>query len=202
MPIVSANAAQIALVGVFPGKAVLVIDGGKPRAIAVGQSLDGVKVLSVDRDSAVVDIDGQKNKLMMGSQPVNIGSANGSNGAASATLNADGRGHFLGQGRINGASVRFLVDTGASSIAMSAASARNAGIDYRKGTPGYTSTANGVAPMWQVRLDSVTVGGITLNNIEGVVLEGDLPIALLGMSFLNRVEMKRNGDTMTLTQKY
>ncbi len=99
--------------------------------------------------------------------------------------------------------MRFLVDTGATSIALSAADARRLGIDYLSGQPGLMSTANGTAAAYRVRLDSVRVGDIVANNVEGAVLEGSqMPVALLGMSFLNRMEMKREGQFMVLIRRY
>ena len=117
-------------------------------------------------------------------------------------LTADGRGHFLTTGSINGASMRFLVDTGASTVAMGASDARRAGVDPTRGEKGFAQTANGVAEVSRVRLHSVRVGDIVLNDVEATVHSQDMPMVLLGMSFLNRMEMQRNGDTMTLRKNY
>ena len=64
------------------------------------------------------------------------------------------------------------------------------------------STANGVVPAYRVKLDEVRLGDISLNNVDGVVTIGSQPIVLLGMSFLNRMEMKRDGETMTLKKRF
>jgi aspartyl protease family protein len=98
--------------------------------------------------------------------------------------------------------VRFLVDTGATSIALPAADARRLGIDFRNAPRGITQTANGPTQTYLVRLDTVRVGGIELNMVDAVIIEQGLPIALLGMTFLNRVEMRREGSTMTLIRKF
>ena len=103
---------------------------------------------------------------------------------------------------MNGTPVRFLVDTGASSIALPASLAQRAGIDFRKGEPGVSNTANGLVPVYRVNLATVRLGGIELNSVDAVVFEAGLDTALLGMSFLNRVDMKREGDTMTLTRRF
>ena len=104
---------------------------------------------------------------------------------------------------MNGVSLRFLVDTGASSVVLSSADARRAGVSYLAGTRVLTQTANGVVPVYTVKLDTLRVGDITLNNVDAAVIEGDkLPIALLGMSFLNRMEMKRDGMTLTLIRRF
>ncbi|HEX8963083.1 MAG TPA: retropepsin-like aspartic protease, partial [Rhodocyclaceae bacterium] len=94
------------------------------------------------------------------------------------------------------------VDTGATFVALSAADAARAGIDYRKGEQGAISTANGVVRAWRVPGATVSLGDITLHQVEVSVTESGLPIGLLGMSFLNRLEMKRDGDTMTLKKRF
>jgi aspartyl protease family protein len=123
-------------------------------------------------------------------------------GPASVTLQADGRGHFIAQGQINGGTVRMLIDTGATMVALSASDAVRLGIDYSKGQPGMVSTANGYAPVYRVKLDTVKIGNIELNQVDAVIQENGLPFALLGMSFLNRTEMRREGEQMTLTKRY
>src|SRR5215213_472635 len=199
----SALAADIAVTALFSGKAVVVIDGGKPRTLNVGQTTpEGVKLVSASSESAVVEYNGQRQTLTTG-QGTRIGSAAPAGGSGQTTLIADSRGHFVTTGAINGVAVQFLVDTGASSVAMSTAEARRLGINYLAGQRGQASTANGVVPMYRVKLDNVRVGDITLNNVEGVVLEGaGLSHALLGMSFLNRTQMNRDGDRLTLTRRY
>lgn len=195
-----ATAAEVALVGVLGGKALLVIDGGAPRTLSVGQSLGSVKLMAVSGDTADLEIAGQRARLRMGDQPVSVGARSAE--ARQVTLVADLRGHFLSSGSINGAGVTFLVDTGASSVAMGPSTAMAAGIDFRKGEAGMAGTANGVVPVWKVRIRKITVGEITLNDVEGVVVQTEMPSVLLGMSFLNRMEMRRDGSTMVLKQRY
>jgi aspartyl protease family protein len=196
----NANAQEVVLAGVFSGKALLVIDGGAPRTFAVGQQVGGVRLISVGRESAEIEIGGRRNQLTLGGQPVSVGARTGE--LREITLVADIRGHFSGAGSINGAGVRFLVDTGASLISMGPATAIAAGIDYRRGEQGVASTANGVVPVWRVRLRKVRLGDIALDDVEGLVVQTDMPAVLLGMSFLNRMEMKRDGSTMVLRQRY
>lgn len=200
---VASAAADVAVVGIFPGKAVLVIDGGTPRTVAVGQTVAGVRLVSVERDAAIIEVDGKKGRVGLGDQPISVAQAETpSSGTREITLIADARGHFTAGGSINGAPVSFLVDTGASSIAMGPSAAVSAGIEYRKGEPGFAGTANGVIPTWRVKLNKVKVGDLTLYNVEGVVLQADMPQVLLGMSFLNRMEMRRDGSTMVLRQRF
>lgn len=197
-----AGATDVAVVGLFSGKAVVVINGGKQQMLSAGQKTpDGVRLISADSNSATLEIDGKRQTLAMGQSAVSTAFA--SSGAATVTLTADSRGHFVTLGSINGASVRFLVDTGATLVAMSSADAKRMGISYLSGERGMTSTANGVVPVYRVVLNNVKVGDITLNQVEGSVQEGNgLDIVLLGMSFLKRLEMKRDGTSLTLTKKY
>ncbi|MBL0168463.1 MAG: TIGR02281 family clan AA aspartic protease [Propionivibrio sp.] len=195
-----AHAADVGLAGLFPGKALLTINGGPPRIVSIGVRTDeGVTVLSVEGETATLEIDGKKRVLRVGQ---NVASQSSGSGPATAVLTADGRGHFVTTGNINGTSVRFLVDTGASMISLGAADARRIGIDASKGQVGYTQTANGVTQVTLVKLNAVRVGEIVLNNVDATVHQHDLPIALLGMSFLNRMEIQQNGETMTLKKRY
>ena len=195
-----AEATEVGLAGLFSGKALLTINGGPPRIVALGSTTDeGVKVLAIERDHATLQVDGKKRVLRVGQ---NVASQVSSGGPATAVLTADGKGHFITSGNINGASVRFIVDTGASLISLGASDARRVGVDVSKGQPGRTQTANGVVGITQVKLDTVRVGDIVLNNVDASILENDMPVVLLGMSFLNRMEMQRSGNTMTLKKRY
>jgi aspartyl protease family protein len=190
-------AQDIRLVGTFGDKAaVLVIDGGEPRTLRVGREAAGVRLVSVERDSAVVEVAGTRRTLARG-QHATAGVAR-----QSVTLAADARGHFVSMGAINDQPVQFVVDTGATMVALPAADAARIGLDYRKGELALTRTAAGVVPVYRVRLDRVRLGAIEVNGVEGVVIEQGLDIALLGMSFLSRVDMRHEGQLMTLTRRY
>jgi aspartyl protease family protein len=196
-----AAATDVTVVGLSSTRASVSINGGAPRWLAVGQSsAEGVRLVGVDGDTAMFEIDGRRRALKMNQAYVAAGSASG--GSGSVTLKADARGHFIAEGQVNGGAVRFLVDTGATAVALPAAEARRLGINYLKGERGSVQTANGTATAYRVKLDTVRLGDITLNNIDGVVLEGGLQMPLLGMTFLNRTEMKRDGETMVLTKRY
>ena len=196
-----AAATDVTVVGLSSARASVSINGGSPRWLAVGQrSPEGVVLVAVDRESATFEIDGKRRALGM-NQAYVAAKAAGS-GSSSVTLKADARGHFVADGQVNGGTVRFLVDTGATTIALPATDAKRLGIDYLKGERGMVQTANGTAPAYRVKFDTVKLGDITLNAVEGVVLEGGLQTALLGMSFLNRTEMKRDGETMVLTKRF
>ena len=202
LAIPAAHATDVNVIGLFPDRAVVVINKGAPRTMRAGETLEGVKLISADSRGAVVEIDGKRQTLEMGQQ-VETGGSQDSGGRSSVTLAPDPRGHFVADGAINGVYVRFLVDTGATYVSLPAAEAQRLGLDYRKGVPGYTHTANGVTPVYRMMLDSVTLGDITLYNVTASVHEGaGLEIALLGMSFLNRTEMRREGQHLTLTKRY
>ena len=197
----AAHAVDVTVIGLFPNKAVVTINRGAPRTLAVGQKTpEGVALVASDATGAVLEIDGKRQRLEMGQH---FESAESTGARNSATLAADERGHFIVDGGVNGRHVRFLVDTGATLVALPAADARRLGIDYRKGDRGVSHTANGQAVVYRVTLESVTVGDVTLRNVEGVIHESaGLGIALLGMSFLNRTEMRREGPNLTLTKRY
>jgi aspartyl protease family protein len=199
----SAATADVNLNGVVGNKALLAIDGGKPRWVAVGETVPpGVKLISISGETAVIELGGKRESMTLGQSARLAGNAR-SSGSQSVTLTADNRGHFITTGSINGVSVRFLVDTGASLVSMSSSEAKRLGINYTAGQKTFSSTANGVVPTYLVKLDEVRVGGVAVNNVDGMVHVGDsLPIVLLGMSFLNRMEMKRNGEQMMLMKRF
>ena len=197
-----AAAADINVLALTAGKAVLVIDGGKPRTLAVGEtSPEKVKLVSATSEAAIVEVDGQRRRLTLGDR---ISIAGSPAGAQSATLTADARGHFFTTAAVNGISIRFIVDTGASMVTLSATDAKRAGVAYLSAPRGLLQTANGVVAAYRVKLDTVRLGPITLHNVDGVVVETNAlgGAGLLGLSFLNRTEMRRDGDTMTLTRRY
>ena len=194
-----ALAADVTLVGLIGAKAIVVIDGAAPRTLAPGQKTpEGVVLLGTEKDAASFEIDGRKKTLRMGQAY----SAATRGGRQYVTLSADARGHFVTMGSINGGSVRFLVDTGATLVTLPASEARRLGINYLQGERGQMQTANGVTPMYRVKLDTVRIGDVEVNNVDAVVSESAMGMILLGMSFLNRMEMTRDGQAMTLTKRY
>jgi aspartyl protease family protein len=197
-----AVATEVGVVGLFPGKVVLTIDGGNPRTLSIGvRTPEGIKLLAIEGDNAVLEIDGKRHRIGIGQQVYSSGSVAGG-GAQAVTLNANVNGQFLTMGSVNGVGVRFMVDTGATFVSLGASDARRAGIDVGSGEPGMSMTANGAIRIWRVRLNSIRVGDVTMTGVDAAVQESDMPIALLGMSFLNRMEMQRSGDTVTLRKRY
>ena len=194
-------ALDVSVVALFPGRAMLSVDKGKPRTLRAGETYAGVTLVSATSDEAVVAIDGKQRRLHIGEGVYSAISAPSER--ASVVLTPDRNGHFVASGSINGAAVRFLVDTGATMVAMNVEEARRAGVNYLAGERGYSQTANGMTAIYRVKLAQVSLGDITLRDIDGVVHENSaLPIVLLGMSFLGKLEMRRTGESLTLTKRY
>ncbi|HEX4944340.1 MAG TPA: TIGR02281 family clan AA aspartic protease [Usitatibacteraceae bacterium] len=196
-----AAATEVNVIGLFPGKAVVVIGRGAPRTLSAGQRTpEGVLLIAADSRSATLEIDGKREVLELGQH---VESAALTGALQSVTLAEDGNGHFTAEGQVNGGRVRFLVDTGATLVTLPAAEAQRLGIDYRRGRQTVSQTANGNVVVYRVRLDSVALGPMTITAVDAVVHESPgLDIALLGMSFLNRTEMRREGANLTLTKRY
>ena len=192
-------AQEVGLAGIMGSKAMLMINGSEPQAVPVGQTLDGVKVVSVQGDQVMIEIGGKKRPLRVGQYAVGAANADGS---GKIIMTADGQGHFYTTGTINGTSVRFLIDTGATMISLGMSDARRVGVDFNRGEKTMTTTANGQAVVSKVQLDTVRIGDVTLHNVGALIHQTDMPIALLGMSFLNRMEMQRDGSTMTLKKRF
>ena len=117
-------------------------------------------------------------------------------------LQAVSNGHFLTQGQINGGSVRFMVDTGASFVAIGVADAQRLGVNLRTAQPAVMGTANGATQAWRVKLNSVRVGDVTVHEVDAVVMPAPMPYALLGNSFLTRFQMTRTNDQLVLQRRY
>jgi aspartyl protease family protein len=181
-------------------KALLVING-TPRTVAVGSTVQGVKLLGVSGGDAVVQVGGKRVVLRMGSAQVNLGGAASAGGGSQIVLTAGSGGHFFTDGSINGKSVRFVVDTGATHIAMSQAQADSIGLAYRQGQRGMGSTANGQVPVHRIKLDVVRVGDVQVYNVDATVLPAQMDQVLLGNSFLTRFQMKRDNDVLTLDKR-
>ena len=193
-------AADIMVLGLFKNKAIVKIDG-KQRVLKKGiKSPEGVTLIFADSDVATLDVNGKQSEFRLGHH---VGTSFKQKRLSEAKIMMV-NGMYSTTGLINGHPVRFLVDTGATWIAMNVHQARRLGINFRYiGKRGSVSTANGVVPVYQIVLDKVKVGEIELTNVAAGVLEGDSPReVLLGNSFLNRVEMQRQGQVMLLKQKF
>ena len=197
------QAQAVSLAGMLGGRALLIVDGAPPKAVAVGDTYKRVKVLSTQGDVAVLETGGKRLSLRVGDAPASVG-ANGIDAAAGTrvVLSAGSGGHFFAQGQINGRAVQLVVDTGASVVSLSAQEAQRVGLDYQAGQLVQMSTANGVIPAWRVKLASVRVGDVVVYDLDAVVSSGAMPYVLLGNSFLARFQMTRNNDQMVLEKRY
>ena len=195
-------ATDVRVVAVTPGRSVdVVIDHAAPITVEVGETMpEGVRVLRVDRDSAVLRVDGVARTLSLVVDHSGLGG--GTEPGGTIMLAADPHGQFFTSGAINGRSVQFIVDTGATLTTLSRCDAQRLGVDYRRGMVAKTVTANGVVNGWRVSLTSVRVGDATVRDVDAIVVDNDLlPIALLGMSFLGRFDMQRQGATLVLRRR-
>lgn len=191
-------AIQVQLGGVMGGKAMLVIDG-QTQMLAVGQSARGVRLVSLNEDSAQVEVEGRMQGLRVGGSPVAVdGGGRREASPREIVLTAGPGGHFTSVGSINGRAVNFLVDTGATAVSISQADAARIGLDLKKGQPGLSNTANGSVPVVLITLDRVRVGSVEVANVQGVVMPTGMPYVLLGNSFLTRFQMQRENDVMRL----
>jgi aspartyl protease family protein len=201
------RAPQIQLGGVMGSKALFVIDG-QSQMIAVGEAARGVRLVSLNGDGAKVELQGKVIDLRVGGSPVvvggGIGAAGGGPGSNTREIVipvGDG-GHYFMNGTINGHAVRFMVDTGATTIAMGRADATRIGLDPRKGQLSYSGTANGMTQVMSLTLDSVRIGEVELYNVAAVVMPANMPFVLLGNSFLSRFVIQHNNEVMRLTRRY
>ena len=191
-------APAVSLAGVLGGKALLVVDGAPPKGVGPGQSHQGVKVVSVGRDEAVIEIDGARNTLRLGEAPVSIGARSS---GKRIVLTSDSRGHFVNSGLINGKIMQYMVDTGATAVSIGRPDADRMGLNYQQGKPILMNTANGSAQGWQIRLDSVRIGDIEVLNVEAIVTPQAMSYVLLGNSFLGQFQMTRTNDQMVLEKR-
>jgi aspartyl protease family protein len=200
----AAHAESVSLQGMMGGKALLIVNGTAPKTVAPGETHQGVKVLSASGDQAVVEIEGMRHTLRMGDAPASVGSGSGGAGARSSriVLPVGSGGHFMAQGAINGQAVSFMVDTGATAVSMGVSDAERLGLNYKAGERGTANTANGVVTAWRIRLASVRVGDVEVFDVEAIVAPQPMTFVLLGNSFLNRFQMKRDHDVMVLERRY
>lgn len=196
----AAGAQTVSMSGRLGDKALLVIDGS-PRTVAVGATVQGVKLVSVNADGSVVELGGKRYTVLMGGTPVSLGAGGGSSGGSRVVLTAGPGGHFVTGGAINGRMVEFMVDTGATTVAMSAADADRIGLKYRDGQRGMAHTAGGMVPVYRVSLTSVRVGEVIVYGVDATVVQAPMPFVLLGNSFLGRFQMTRINDMLTLDKR-
>ena len=191
-----AVAADVRLQAIFGSSAMFEIDG-KRRLLKSGKtSPEGIKLVSVTSDYALVEIDSREQKLTLAA-PVAANYATVER--AEVRLSPDGGGHYSTVAWINGRRVNVMVDTGATSIAFNYPTAKSLGLDLARAQPMTVSTASGIERAYKLQLASVTIGGITVHNVDATVLGNDFPqVTLLGNSFLSRVDMQQQDGLLLL----
>ncbi|MDX2503609.1 MAG: TIGR02281 family clan AA aspartic protease [Gammaproteobacteria bacterium] len=191
---------KIKVMALFTDKAMLVIDG-RQKILKKGQTFQGVKLISSDSESALLELHGEKKKFKLGSEITT--SFKKADPGKELVIWKDMYNMFRLHGSINNFSVKFLIDTGASAIALNSNTAKRIGLKYKKGAPMRANTASGVAKGYRITLDKVKIGHIQMYNVQAAVLEGSFPTeVLLGQTFLSRVHMIRDGDKMKLRKKF
>lgn len=198
----AALAQSVAMTGGMGRKALLVINGGQPKALAAGEAHLGVKVISVTADQTVVEIAGQRQTVALGGAPVNVGARSGASGGTQIVLQAGQGGHFVTQGSINGRGTQFVVDTGATMVSMGAAEARRLGIAFEAGQRMQAHTANGVTTGYRINLGTLRIQDVEVYNVEAAVIPTGMPYILLGNSFLSRFRMTQDNGIMTLKRRF
>lgn len=194
-------APDIRVVGLFSNKAVVVIDGRRHVLHTGEQGPQGVRLVKANSESAVLEVEGERITARMDGR---ITRRKRSAPQKEVHVFRNQRGMYTTVGSINGMPVSFLVDTGASMVAMNADQARRLGIDFRvDGDPATVVTASGRAEAWKVRLDSVKVGDLEVKRVDAVIMDGEEPsTTLLGMSYLGKLDINNDGQLMTLRLKY
>lgn len=195
------DALRVSAVALFKDKAVLIINGKRRIMKTNEESPEGVRLLESSSEFAVIEIDNEKLTLQLDSKIV----SNYSRGVTAKTLQLypDSSGHYFVDGLINGNRVRFLIDTGATAVSINRDTARRLGLLYRvDGQPSKVETASGVVAAYKVEFAEVSIRGLSLKRVNGVVVDGAYPrIALLGQSFLNRLNMRRDGQMLELQER-
>ena len=198
----TASATSVTAIALFKDRAMLSVDGSKAKIVKAGSTYKGVTLISSNTSEAVVEVNGQRDTLTLNGTATltkSLGAPPGAGYGKTITLYVNGRGFFESNGTIDGRNIGFLIDTGANIVVLSSRDADRIGLEYRDGVRSMASTASGTAPMFAIVLREVSLGGITLNNIQAGVIEGNFPEKpLLGMSFLNRLDMNRQGNAMEL----
>lgn len=190
---------KIKIVGLFKDKAVIIIDG-KQRVLRKNTtSPEGVTLISANSNEAILEVDGEQKSYTLGNQvSIKFSETEPGRTVSIAPTNE----MYLVNGSINDFQVQFLVDTGASSVAMNRQTAKRLGLNFRMdGQEGLSETASGYSKIYVVNLEKVTVGDIVLEDVEGVVHDSEFPrIILLGNSFLSKVHLRREGQLLLLEQ--
>jgi aspartyl protease family protein len=196
------HAQTVSMAGSIGDSKALLMINGAPHTLAVGSTVKGVTLKRVTPGQAEVEIGGKTLLVAMGGAPASVGGGGGNNANGREILIAAGPGgHFVTSGQINGKPVQFMVDTGATSVAMGRSEAERLGIDWKGGQRGMSQTAGGVVATSSVSLTSVRIGDVEVFGVNAMILSGEMPFVLLGNSFLSRFSMRRDSNVMRLEKR-
>ena len=189
----AAWAQSVFVISLSSSQAQIMVNGTAARSLWIGEtSPEGVRLSDIRNGLASFEAGGRRFTLGLGQSSV-----------TETVLRASSSGHFFVNAVLNGVTFPAVIDTGATLVVLNWDQAERMGIDMRQSRRVTTHTANGPAPAYVITLASVQVGEIGLLNVPAMVIEGGgekLPTVLIGMSFLKHVEMRRAGQTMTLTR--
>lgn len=199
---IGAFAQTVSMAGSIGDSKALLMINGAPHTLTVGSTIKGVTLRRVMQGQAEIEIGGKSLLVAIGGAPASVGTGGGGGATGREILIAAGPGgHFVTSGQINGKSVQFMVDTGATVIAMGRQEAERLGIDWKKGQPGMGQTAAGVVTAYGVSLTSVRIGDVEVFGVNAMVLPAEMPFILLGNSFLGRFSMRRDSNVMKLEKR-
>ena len=188
---------SVVLAGRMDERALLMVNG-QAHMLGLGQVAAGVRLLRWQDDAAVVELGGRSLLLRVGASPSHLGGAPAPAAEREIFIAAGPGGHFVTMGAINGRAVQFLVDTGATVVALSQGEGQRLGLDLKNARGGMAQTANGPVATQLVSLSSVRVGGVQVAHVDAMVLPSAMPHVLLGNSFLSRFQMRRDNDVLRL----
>jgi aspartyl protease family protein len=201
LPLV-ASAQTVSMAGSIGDSKALLMINGAPHTLAVGSTVKGVTLKRVMPGQAEVEVAGKALLVTMGGAPASVGGGGGGGATGREILIAAGPGgHFVTSGQINGKPVQFMVDTGATTVAMGRAEADRLGIDWKNGQRSLAQTAGGVVASYGVQLTSVRIGDVEVFGVNATILPAEMPVVLLGNSFLSRFAMRRDASVMKLEKR-
>ena len=194
----ASSATSVKVKGLFSGAALLIING-EQVLLKKGKEKFGVTLVAASSKEAVLEIDGKRQRVGLSRQ---VGGHYKAATTKIVRVPSKRGGHHWVRGQINGRGVEFLVDTGASLIAMNLSMAKRLNIDYESGALSRTQTANGPVEIRVVNLNRVTIGEITYYNIAASVsLNNALTVTLLGNSFLSKVNLSTDNGVLIMEAK-
>lgn len=196
-----ASSIKIEVVGLFKNAAVVKVNGQQKILKLNKPDVSGALLVEANSKSAVIAVNGKSQRYYLGRS---IGAQYQEHKASEVVIQRNGYGQYITSGSINGLNVTFLLDTGATTVAMNENTAKRLGIDYRvNGVEGQAMTAGGVTRSWMVKLDSVKVGEISVPGVRAAVIQGDAPhYVLLGMTYLDFVNFSEKNQAITLQKKF